>query len=242
MKIKLLLFCCSFCMVFVFTLTMPQNSISEFYQYINEEGVKCYTDDPSHISEIDDENIKIHKEKYDGLDEEEKKKLKDKEEKEILELKQKTREALNLYEKREQIKDARKAMEKRAKKLATPVKISMNRILVPVTIGYSGREITTILLLDTGASITAFDNSIAEQLKINTGKKSAVRVAGGGVLKTKMVNIEYIKVGPKTYESPTIMVLNNKGPTQHFHGLLGQDFLSNFSYTIDYSKSLILWR
>ena len=220
----------------------PHNSASEFYQYINEEGVKCYTDDPSLVSDIEDEKIIVHKDKYDGLDEQEKKRLQDKEKQEALELRQKNQQANDNYIRNERLKDAKKAREERFKKLATPVRISMNRIIVPVTIGYSGREVTTLLLLDTGASITAIDNSIAEQLKINTGKNSAVRIAGGGILRTKIVNIEYIKVGPKTYKSPKIMVLDRKGPAEGFHGLLGQDFLSHFNYTIDYSKNLIIWR
>ncbi len=242
MKIKLLLFCQSFCLVLLFVLLAPHNSASEFYQYINEDGVKCYTDDPSIVSEIEDEKIIVHKDKYDGLDEQEKQRLKDKEKQEVLQLKQKKQETIENYRQKERIKDARKAREEQLKKIATPVRISRNRIFVPVTIGYSGREVTTLLLLDTGASITAINNSIAEQLKINTGKKSAVRIAGGGILKTKIVDIEYIKVGPKTYKSPKIMVLNQKGPAEGFYGLLGQDFLSHFSYTIDYSNNLIVWR
>ena len=122
------------------------------------------------------------------------------------------------------------------------MRISRNRILVPVTIGYSDREVTTELLLDTGASITVIHSSVAEHLEINTGKGSAVRVAGGGFLRTKIVEIEYIQVGPKIYKGPMIMVLNNKGPATEYHGLLGQDFLSHFNYTIDYSKNRIVWR
>ena len=77
---------------------------------------------------------------------------------------------------------------------------------------------------------------------ITTGKKSAARIAGGGTIETKIVDIDYIKVGSKTYKSPKIMVFDQKGPTGGIHGLLGQDFLSHFSYTIDYSKNLIVWR
>ncbi|MCK5542308.1 MAG: aspartyl protease family protein [Desulfobacterales bacterium] len=221
---------------------MPHNSVSEFYQYINKDGIKCYTDDPSLIAEIEDGKITTHKDKYDGLDEQEKKKLKEQETQEILKLKQKTQEAIEDYRKNERIKDAKEAKEIRLKNRSTPIKFSRNRILASVTIGYSGREVTVDLILDTGASITVLYNSVAEQLEINTGKQSAARVAGGGIVKTKIVEIEYLKVGPKTYKTPTIMVLNNKGPPRDFHGLLGQDFLSHFEYTIDYSKNLIIWR
>lgn len=239
---KFILFFCYCCLVYIFIVLTPPSSLSEFYQYINKDGVKCYTDDPSLISELEEEKIIVHKDKYDGLDEEEKKQLKAREEQKAFEAKQRTIRSLDSYQKKERIKDAKKAMEEAFKKSTTPVRISRNRILAPVTIGYAGKSVATWLLLDTGASITAVDNSISEQLNISSGQTSAVRVAGGGVLKTRIVNIEFIKVGPKTYKSPRIMVLNQKGPAEDFHGLLGQDFLSHFSYTIDYSKSVIVWR
>lgn len=242
MKIKFLLFIRYFFLVSLFIVFMPHYSASEFYQYINKDGVKCYTDDPSLVSDIDDKNITIYKGKYDGLNEEEKKKLKAQEAQRVLESEQKTREALNQYRRNQLIEDARKAKAMRLKKTTTPARIFQNRIIIPVTIGYSGREVTTELLLDTGASITVIHNSIAEQLEINTGRKSAARVADGGLVRTEIVEIEYIKVGPKTYKAPTIMVINKKGPAMNFNGLLGQDFLSHFNYTIDYYNSLIVWR
>jgi len=228
--------------VFLFVLLTPLNSVSEFYQYINKDGVKCYTDDPSLVSEIEDNKITVHKDKYDGLDEEEKQRLKDLEEQETSELKQKTQESIELFEENQRIREEEKAAIESFRNRTTPVKIVKNRILVPVTIGYSGREVTTELILDTGASITLIYDSIAEQLEIGKGSLGAARVASGSIVKTKIVEIEYIKVGPKTYKTPTIMVLKRKGPAEAFHGLLGQDFLSHFEYTIDYSNNLIVWR
>jgi hypothetical protein len=242
MKIKLLLFIKYFFLVFLFITFIPYYSVSEFYQYINKDGVKCYTDDPSLVSDIEDTNIIVHKDKYDGLDEKEKKKLKDREKQEALKLKLETQEALDHFKRNERINDAKKAKEKLSEKSTTPVRIFRNRILVPVTIGYLNREVTTELLLDTGASITVIHDLVADQLEIDTGKNSAVRVAGGGFLRTKIVEIEYIKVGPKIYKGPVVMVLNNKGPATDHQGLLGQDFLSHFNYTIDYSKNRIIWR
>ncbi|MCP3898424.1 MAG: clan AA aspartic protease [Desulfobacteraceae bacterium] len=204
--------------------------------------MKSYTDDPSLVSEIEDKNIKVHKDKYDGLDEKEKKELKDKEAKEILKLKQKTQENLEQYRINERIREAKIAREKYLEESTTPVKIYGNQILVPVTIGYSGREVNTVLLLDTGASITLLYNSVADQLQINNSKSSAARVAGGGIVKTKIAEIEFIKVGAKTYKEPTIMMIDRKDKSGYFHGLLGQDFLSHFNYQIDYSKSIIIWR
>jgi predicted aspartyl protease len=242
MKIKLLLFCKFSFLLFLFVLVLPVDSVSEFYQYINEDGVKCYTDDASLISEIEEKKVTVHKDKYDGLSEEEKKILREREEQEILEQRQRTQRALDTYRLNESIKDAKKRKEENFRKRTTRVLIANNRIIVPVTIGYSGREHNTSLLLDTGASITVIHNSIAEQLEINTGVKSSATVAGGGTVRTKIVDIEYIKVGPKTYKNPKIMVLRNKGSSGGLHGLLGQDFLSHFNYTIDYKNSLIVWR
>ncbi len=241
MKIKFIRFAKYFSIASCLILFIPGFSLPKFYQYINEDGVKCYTDDPSLISDVKDENIIVHKDKYDGLSREEKKKLKAKQARDIEESEQQTREVFDRFNKELQEEERMKKEAEHLKKTVTKVRILKNRVLVPVTMGYYGREITVELLLDTGASITAVSSNVAEQLELGAGKRSAARVAGGGIVRTRIVKIEYLKVGPKIYNEPAIMVFKKKGPAQDFHGLLGQDFLLNFVYTIDYEKSLIVW-
>jgi predicted aspartyl protease len=226
-------------------LLLPPTLRGEFYEYIDKNGVKIFTDDSSLIPDIQQDKTKIHKERYDHLDEEQKNELILHEQEEIDKQKKKTRASLEKFEQQEKIERQQQEDIKRQKYLEalnTPITISQNKILVPVTIGYANREITRVLLLDTGASITSVNQSVAEQLNINTGKSSAVMVAGGGILKTKLVDVKYIKVGPKTLKNPRIMVLEQKGAPLSFHGLLGQNFLSRFHFTIDYANSLIRWK
>lgn len=234
-----------FALSWVLLLLHPGPLKSEFYEYIDENGVKTFTDDQSVIPVIQQDKTKVHKERYDDLDEEKKNKLIQKEHREIEKLKKKTRAYLKKYEQRQEAERKRKQEIKRQKRLEalkTPIVLSRNRVLVPVTIKYSNREATIVLLLDTGASITSVNQSVADQLKINTGKSSSVRVAGGGIIKTKLVAVQQIKVGPKILKAPKIMVLEQKGMPLDFQGLLGQDFLQQFSYTIDYGNRVIQWK
>ncbi len=97
------------------------------------------------------------------------------------------------------------------------------------------------MLLDTGASITTIDESVVEQLGTSGGKTSAIIVAGGGIHKTKLVTVHQMKVGPKLVKNPEIMVLKQNTGFLGFQGLLGQDFLRQFSFTIDYGNNVIRW-
>lgn len=226
-------------------LLLPSPLRSEFYEYIDKSGVKVFTDDQSLIPDLQQNKTKVHTERYDHLDAKQKNKLIQREQEEIEKLKEKTRASLERFQQAEEIKRNKQQEIKRrqqAEALKTPIVISRNRILVPVTIKYSNKEITSVLLLDTGASITTVNQFVADQLNISTGKSSAVMVAGGGILRTKIVKVQQIKVGPKIVKTPDIMVLAQKGVPLDFQGLLGQNFLQLFSFTIDYDNSVIRWK
>lgn len=221
-------------------LLSPVLCMSEFYQYTNKDGVVCFTDDISVVEANQKEKVKVHSEKYDGLNEEVRQQL-------ILEEKERiegylndTKKELEAYEEMERLQALEQEKELTAKS-ETPFDLHNNRVLLPVTLGYNGNEITTILVLDTGASITAVNSQVAQKLNISSGVESFARVADGSIIKTILVEVEYIKVGPKTLESPHIMVLPQQGAPTSFQGLLGQGFLKQFSYTIDYEKKVIKW-
>ncbi|MFH2092969.1 MAG: retroviral-like aspartic protease family protein [Pseudomonadota bacterium] len=231
-------------MMLFFMVLQPSVSNSEFYEYIDENGVKTYTDDESVIHSTENKKIKVHKERYEHLDEQQKNELIQKEQQEIERLNRKTREDLQRYKQQEEAQKREQYLieqEKRKQALKTPVIISRNRILVPVTIQYSGKKISTTLLLDTGASITTVNQFVAQELSITEGTSSAIGVVGGGILRTKLVTVDSIKVGPKTIKSKKIMVVEEKGLAKGYQGLLGQDFLQRFNYTIDYANSIIQW-
>lgn len=214
---------------------------AEFYEYLNEDGVKCYTDDISKIPLKKNEELVIHKEKVDGMDAAQRQMYIEKENQKVEDQKRKTQTTLEELQKKEQQRQALEAERERLENLYTRVTIDHNRILVPVTFGHNGSEITANMILDTGASMTALHRSVAQQIQMPQGQKSLARVAGGGFLSTRSVTIDYIRVGSKKWDFPTIMVIPEAGPRQYYDGLLGQDFLRRFSYTIDYDKSSIRW-
>ncbi len=85
------------------------------------------------------------------------------------------------------------------------------------------------MLLDTGANITTMLKSTAEQLGIDRSKKSAAQVAGGAIIRTQIVRLDKIQVGPSSLTSHSVMVFKDKNPSSHIQGLLGQDFLGQFN-------------
>jgi len=229
----------------LFLLLYPCLLRSEYYQYIDKNGVKVFTDDQSLIRNTQTGKAKVYKEKYDYLDEEQKNELIRQEQETVEKAKKNTREDLERMKQQEETKRENQEQiqkQKQLEELKTPIAITRNKVLVPVILKHASKEVSTVLLLDTGASITTVNQSVVEKLGINEGKSSTATVAGGGIIKTKLVKVQHIKVDPKTIDAPTIMVLEGKESPSGFQGLLGQDFLQQFSFTIDYGQSVIRWK
>ena len=77
----------------------------------------------------------------------------------------------------------------------TKVIIKDNQVLVPVTIGYSGKKIEGLLLLDTGASIVALHRDFVEKLKIKDTQKTKLMVVGGETITADVVKLDFVEVG-----------------------------------------------
>ena len=120
--------------------------------------------------------------------------------------------------------------------------IKGNRIFVPSRVGYKGKTIKTLLLLDTGASIVTLHRNIAEKLKIEHTTKVTITVAGGGVINAGLVQLGYIEVGPKKKSHIFTSIIDYSGPPVTHNGLLGMNFLKEFDYEIDYKRQKIKWR
>lgn len=230
---------------YIISALFPAFLHAEFYEYTDEKGVKCFTDDQGRIPEKKIKKIRVHKEPLDGLTDEEKEARLKASQEELAQMRAKQEEDVKQRADKLKKEDEEKAEQEKKKKLdslKTPVSIENNQILVPVTLTNSDKSVTAIMLLDTGANVTSISDSLAQQLNISSGKQSAVRVANGSLVKTSQAIIKTLSVGPKTVKSPLITVMTQQGPKLRFQGLLGQDFLKHFQYTIDHKTSHILWK
>ena len=231
-----------YCLSFVFPSFFAWG---EFYEYVDENGVKTYTDSQAGIPPSRADAVQIHKEPYDDLPEEERRRMIEAEAIRIEENRRRQAEEREKYREDKRLRDLEKEEAEKKKAMAvktTPVIInSDNQILVPVSLGYKGKTVQAHLLLDTGANTTTIHDNIAEQLGISGGRRGSLIVAGGDKIKARQLAIDSIAVGPKTVVDPWIFVLTFTGQKASFDGLLGLDFLRRFKYHIDFEKSAIVW-
>jgi predicted aspartyl protease len=123
----------------------------------------------------------------------------------------------------------------------TRVLIKENQVLVPVILGYGGKEVSTYLLLDTGATTTMIKRKIVRMLHMKSLTPGTSRVADGRSVPSDLGNLDYIIVGPHKIPNFEISVMDYQGaPVQH-QGLLGMNFLREVNYRIDFRRGLISW-
>lgn len=152
---------------------------------------------------------------------------------------------INTYVKQQQLMEAETYNQKHkniGNQKESDIIINGNRILVPSRVVYKGKTIEVLLLLDTGASIVTLHSNIAEKLKIGRTKKVTITVAGGGKINGDLVQLDYIKVGPKKKSHIFTSIIDYSGPPGVHNGLLGMNFLKEFDYEIDYRRQKIKWR
>ena len=124
---------------------------------------------------------------------------------------------------------------------ATSVLIDGNRVLVPVTLSYRGRAVNSTLMLDTGASVTAISEGVADRLGVEARDTypALVTVADGRNVGCRWFVADSLAVGPKS--TPQLRTAILPGSLPGVDGLLGMDFLKTVRYHVNFSRSVIEW-
>ena len=138
--------------------------------------------------------------------------------------------------------DEEKAREEFEKSLVTKVTIRGNQVLVPVTLGYGGKEVQASLVLDTGAEMTVIHQAIAEQLNLLLTQRTGVRVGGGGVINARIAKVDYVRVGPYEAKELHVWVVFPQGSPSKEDGALGMNFLRGLEYSVDFENQVIRWK
>jgi predicted aspartyl protease/Skp family chaperone for outer membrane proteins len=226
----------------------PLDLRAEFYKYVDDEENIFYVDDLSRVPEKYRNQIKVYREKYDKLSEEERSRALERENEQLQEQAREQERQLNerlsqtqQIEEEESRKQADAARQKLREKTETRVILEGNRILIPVTFNNNGIEVEVNLLLDTGASQIVLNRKVADELNIVALNKGLAQVAGGANIYTELGKVSYVKVGPFKMKDAGVLIIAHEGAPVNYSGLLGMNFLKNVAYSIDYKNQVIRW-
>jgi predicted aspartyl protease len=212
---------------------------ADIYKYVDKNGTTHFVDDLGKVPPEYRNQVTVREEKPEGPPQEETPKAVDKKGETPEEAR--TRQMIEgLEEKKRQ--DEEKAREESEKSLVTKVTIRGNQVLVPVTLGYGGKEVQASLLLDTGAEIIVIHRPIADQLNIPLTGGAHVRVGGGRVINASVAKLDYVRVGPYEAKEIQAWVVFPQGPPPKEDGALGMNFLRGLEYSIDFENQVIRWK
>ncbi len=94
------------------------------------------------------------------------------------------------------------------------------------------------LILDTGATITSLNKSIAKEIQYKTIKENINTNTAAGLAKAKLVQINKISLG-NTYLNDFKVTISKIDISKKFDGLLGMNFLKKFKFYIDQENAIL---
>jgi predicted aspartyl protease len=113
------------------------------------------------------------------------------------------------------------------------------QIIVPVSITYQGRTVTTSMAIDTGATVTTIDSRLADQLGINRITGSGLAQMADGRTVQYQTAVMGITVSTMTKTMPINIM--DYSANREASGMIGLDFLSTMTMTLDWKNRLIYW-
>lgn len=114
------------------------------------------------------------------------------------------------------------------------------RVVVPVRIGTAG---PFPFVLDTGSNASAVSDTLARDLELSLVARSPVISAGGTVFRG-IVRLSDVAVGGARAREvlATVTPAEDLAVARHgIDGILGQDFLRELHYTLDYRRRVLTW-
>ncbi len=99
------------------------------------------------------------------------------------------------------------------------------------------------LLIDTGASYTAFTTQAVAKLMslgnaLSKDYKNIKVNTANGTTQARMFSLSEFKLGPRLLTNLSVLEVN-MGENSHSDGLLGMNFLSQFKFKIDQENALL---
>lgn len=211
-------------------------SANTFYKYVDDKGIAHFVDDESAVPPQYRSQLKRY---TDGTEKLTPQQLDAHNARQAA----KERSAQKAIERQmESLRQQEKKPESKPNPMLTQVAIANNQVVVPVTIGYRGRQVDAKLILDTGANVVVLYKSIGDRLGILWPKGIRAQVAGGAEIKAGKSRLSFIKMGGITMKNVMAAIVPEQSDSLTHDGLLGMNVLKHFDYRIDFDRNAIEWR